>query len=259
MSTKKLTLPMEEVKTGNSQKIERPVKRRQSGIETRERMLSTSTRLFAEHGYGGLSVRQICSEAGVNLALMSYHFGTKERLLQEIFERGTNFINAERTRLINECEVKFAKSAPVLEDLLFAFVSPTLRAIDAGDEDDFHFLRLSGRLATDPTPEVRRVMANVYDTVALRFVRLLKEACPHLSMEEFFWRLIFFYGAMLYTRADTGRVLSLSTKLDLDFDATDGEKACRNIIPFLAAGFRAPPAFPAKPPHKKKKTSATST
>ena len=51
---------------------------------TRETILQAAESLFAEHGYDGVSIRDIVSKAGVNLAAIHYHFGTKQKLYQEI-------------------------------------------------------------------------------------------------------------------------------------------------------------------------------
>jgi AcrR family transcriptional regulator len=217
-----------------------PDARKRKGQATRERILSVGTRLLAEQGYNGVSLRQVCNGAEVNLALMSYHFGTKENLLFAIFERGTLLINEERNSNISRLEAEAGESGPGIEQILHAFVSPTLRATAPDNEDEMNFLKLSGRIACDPTPEVRLVISKVYDNVALRFVRLLRAACGHLNDEEFFMRLVFFYGAMLYTRADTGRVNSLAQQMKVALPVSGGAEACAFIVPFLAAGFRAP-------------------
>ncbi len=54
--------------------------------ETRQRILETSLRLFAEHGFKGVSVRDISAAAGVNVAAVNYHFGGKQGLYRTIFE-----------------------------------------------------------------------------------------------------------------------------------------------------------------------------
>jgi len=54
--------------------------------ETRQRLLEAGIRLFAEHGYRGVSVRDLCNEAGVNIAAVNYHFGGKQELYHAIFE-----------------------------------------------------------------------------------------------------------------------------------------------------------------------------
>ncbi len=64
--------------------------RKAQGEETRGILLNTGARLFALNGYNGVSMRTLASEAGVNLATVSYHFGGKaglyEAILQEIID-----------------------------------------------------------------------------------------------------------------------------------------------------------------------------
>jgi TetR/AcrR family transcriptional regulator, regulator of cefoperazone and chloramphenicol sensitivity len=55
-------------------------------VETRQRIVDTSLRLFAEHGFKGVSVRDISAAAGVNIASIGYHFGSKQGLYHTIFE-----------------------------------------------------------------------------------------------------------------------------------------------------------------------------
>jgi TetR/AcrR family transcriptional regulator, regulator of cefoperazone and chloramphenicol sensitivity len=54
--------------------------------ETRQRIIDTSLRLFGEHGFKGVSVRDISAAAGANVAAVSYHFGSKQGLYRTIFE-----------------------------------------------------------------------------------------------------------------------------------------------------------------------------
>ena len=57
----------------------------QSGARTRETILRTAERLFAAGGFDGVSMRQIGMEAGVPLALVSYHFKSKLGLYRAVF------------------------------------------------------------------------------------------------------------------------------------------------------------------------------
>ncbi len=43
-------------------------------------------RLFAQNGFNGTSTREIAAAAGVNISMLSYYFGSKEKLLEKIFE-----------------------------------------------------------------------------------------------------------------------------------------------------------------------------
>lgn len=47
-------------------------------------ILQTAEKLFAEHGYDGTSVRDIAKSANINIAMISYYFGSKEKLLEAL-------------------------------------------------------------------------------------------------------------------------------------------------------------------------------
>lgn len=55
--------------------------------DTASRILSTATRFFADKGYDGTSVKDICDAAGVNIAAIHYHFGSKENLYGQIIQQ----------------------------------------------------------------------------------------------------------------------------------------------------------------------------
>jgi AcrR family transcriptional regulator len=54
--------------------------------DKREHILNVAEELFAEKGFDGTSVRDIAQHAGVNLAMISYYFGSKEKLLESLIE-----------------------------------------------------------------------------------------------------------------------------------------------------------------------------
>jgi AcrR family transcriptional regulator len=56
-------------------------------LTTRERLLQAATRLFADNGYRGASVRDICNLAGANPGAISYHFGGKRQLYRAVLRR----------------------------------------------------------------------------------------------------------------------------------------------------------------------------
>lgn len=60
-------------------------------------IMEVAEELFAEKGFTGTSVRDIADKAGVNLAMISYYFGSKEKLLEAIFE-----YRGDSTKLILE-------------------------------------------------------------------------------------------------------------------------------------------------------------
>ncbi len=49
-------------------------------------IIDIAEKLFAERGFDGTSVRDIADEAGINVAMISYYFGSKEKLMEALFE-----------------------------------------------------------------------------------------------------------------------------------------------------------------------------
>ena len=57
------------------------------GDRTRELILDVAERLFANNGPSAVTVRTIAAAAGINTQAVNYHFGSKDRLFEEMFER----------------------------------------------------------------------------------------------------------------------------------------------------------------------------
>lgn len=55
-------------------------------VDKRAHILSVAEELFADNGFDGTSVRDIAQLANVNLAMISYYFGSKEKLLEALIE-----------------------------------------------------------------------------------------------------------------------------------------------------------------------------
>ena len=65
-------------------------------------IMDTALRLFAEKGYDKTSIRDIAHEAGVNVAMVSYYFGSKEKLLEALFSKHFAFITGKLESIIYE-------------------------------------------------------------------------------------------------------------------------------------------------------------
>ena len=72
--------------------------------DTKTRILDAAESLFMEHGFEATSLRQLTTAAGVNLAAVNYHFGTKEELFQAVLTRRLDPMNQERIDLLDELE-----------------------------------------------------------------------------------------------------------------------------------------------------------
>ena len=65
-------------------------------------IIETAEILFAERGFDGTSVRDIADEAGINVAMISYYFGSKEKLMEALFEFRVGSVQMRVEKLIKD-------------------------------------------------------------------------------------------------------------------------------------------------------------
>lgn len=63
-------------------------------------LLETAGQLFAEHGFDGTSVRMIAEKSGMNVAMVSYYFGSKEKLFEEFIVAKINYMREQLNALV---------------------------------------------------------------------------------------------------------------------------------------------------------------
>ena len=190
---------------------------------TQEKILDAAEALFMEHGFEATSLRQITAAAGVNLAAVNYHFGSKEELFQAVLTR---------------FEREAAPRPLSCEKILGAMFIPALRLARDPRRGGKNFLRLLGRAYADPAPFIRHFLTEQYAVMIARFKAAFGRALPHLPKKELSWRLHFVMGALSYTLAGTD-ALKLIAALN-PRDSGNDEALLRRLAPFLIAGLKAP-------------------
>lgn len=202
---------------------------------TREAILDAAEELFAEGGIHATSLRAITSAAEVNLASVSYHFGSKEGLVRAVFSRHIQPVNEERLRLLAEAEEAAGAEGPGLEEVLRAFLVPVLGK--KGHEAVVPFKRLLGRIFFEPGDEVRRLFKQQFEETAARFVRAISRAAPHLPPTVLLWRFHFMIGSMVHVAQSGPLILEHSQGR---CDPARSEEVLERLVEHHAAGFRAP-------------------
>ena len=205
---------------------------------TKTRILDAAELLFMEHGFEATSLRSLTSAAGVNLAAVNYHFGSKEVLFQAVLTRRLDPMNQERIDLLEKLE-RDASARPLsVEKILFAMLIPALRLARDEQRGGKNFLRLVGRAYADPAPFIRRVLSEQYTEMIGRYKEAFLKALPHLSRQELTWRLHFVMGALSYTLAGTDALKLFAQVAAADKD--NDELLLQRLAPFLVAGLKAP-------------------
>lgn len=200
-------------------------------INTKQRILDTAERLIGEQGYAGTSLRHIIAEAGVNLAAVHYHFGSKEDLLDQVILRKAEAVNAERLARLDRLEAAADGAVVAVEKVLNAFFEPM---IETGGRNP-QFVRLMGRLYAEGL--IPSVVAKHFQPTLERFIQALHRAVPELSGVELASRLQFMIGAMSHAvcgpRGFPQPLVSA--------EAPDFQTTMRRLVVFLTGGLLAPP------------------
>ena len=209
--------------------------------DTRERILDAGERLFMAHGYEGTSMRQITSEASVNLAAVNYHFGSKESLIQEVFRRRLDWLNEERMRVLVEMEDAAAGSPLKPSQIVDGFFGTLLRMADDEERGGVTLLRLLGRTLTEPSEFIRTFLAHEYATVMDRYKEAFFKALPDVPKAEIVWRFHFMLGATSYAIAGTDALRLVTDWQIEEADAVDRiDRLVPRLMSFLMGGLRAP-------------------
>ena len=122
-------------------------------LETRERLLSAASRLFAERGFAKVTVRDICRRARANVAAVNYHFHGKSGLYEEVLRSAI-----EVMRGTTEAAQRAGGGRPPAEQLE-TFVAIFLQRVVEGRNSWIHQLMMHE--LSDPTPALDLVVDEV--------------------------------------------------------------------------------------------------
>jgi AcrR family transcriptional regulator len=218
---------------------------------TREKLLDAAEDLFSAHGFASTSVRSITTAAGVNLAALNYHFGSKEGLAEAVFERRAAPLNQERLLLLATAEEQAGSDGPNLEAVLDAFLRPAIHLACDPDRGGERFMRLMGKAHSETEDFFQEIVIRQFQEVFIRFERAFQHALPELPLKELFWRVHFVLGAMAFTMAHSLKPLPSETLRRIgskwpEVTSTespgprDAEQILGWLLQFAVAGLRAP-------------------
>jgi AcrR family transcriptional regulator len=203
--------------------------------DTEQRVLMEALKLFAAHGFNATSMRMICAAADANPSSVYYYFGSKRGVLRGVCEYLFEPIQRERAELLAAAVAKGAGAQLDLYDILTAFIGPAIR-LARHPKLGRLFNRLAGHLSTDPTPDVRAVIARIHNAGARDFIQALRRACPDLADERLFIALQCTFGVLLYAQSDPGRIAQLS---GLESTHVAPDQLVEMVVRYAAGGLQA--------------------
>jgi AcrR family transcriptional regulator len=205
-----------------------------AGDDTKTRILDAAEQLFADHGYAATTVREVSSQAEVNLAAINYHFGGKEALFVAVVERRLEPLNSERLRRLAAAVAP--RPRPTVESLVEGFFGPTYELALEGRQGR-SWVKLVSRYRIEPGSHWDAIEAEYAQVTAVyrdAFVRAL----PQVPAHEVHYRLFFLTGALLNSLADANGLELIDDSLATVGE--DPEGVFVRIVEFVSAGMRAP-------------------
>ncbi|GLX84701.1 TetR family transcriptional regulator [Thalassotalea loyana] len=204
-------------------------------MSTKEKILDAAEKLFSDNGFNGTSLREITSQAEVNLAAVNYHFGSKRELIKAVMSR---YMNELSPRLMTTLTSVQAKDKPTLIEVFSAFVEPLLALNTFRENGTSIFLQLLGRGYTDSQGFLRWFLTTKYPQVIESFIAAVQKAYPELEPEEMFWRLHFTMGTVVFTMSSSDALIDIAQN---DYGQhINIEDVIEKLIPYVAAGVGAP-------------------
>jgi AcrR family transcriptional regulator len=113
-------------------------------------IMDTAEKLFGQNGFNGTSVRDIAQEAGVNVAMISYYFGSKEKLMEMLFEQKSNKLTLMVETLIQDEKLSYLQKVyALIDDYVDRFV----------DQQAFHKIMIREQIAENGTGLANQILA----------------------------------------------------------------------------------------------------
>lgn len=196
------------------------------------RILNTAEELFSKRGFEGVTLRQIASAAGVDVALANYHFGRKRVLFDAVLQRRAQILNTARTKALDIYLEKVVTDGPDVGGIIEAYLKPLGDIQASGDAGWKHYMALIAWVNSS-SEWGDELMTQYFNPLVLRFIEALKQALPDADEKAIYWGYHYLSGALTLTLAETGRIDQLSNG---KAKASNIEAAYAHMIPFMTAG-----------------------
>lgn len=209
-----------------------------NSTDARDRILLVAEEAFASQGFDRPSLRDITSKANVNLASVSYYFGSRDGLVDAVILRAIRRWNDRRVELLDVVEEAAEKEnrEVTLHEIVAALVDPMLENGDQGVRTEFLGSVLSRSFGSGDR-DFPAEMRPAYEQVSQRFEKAFMMVVPELAPREVFWRVFFGIGG-LFRIFSHGKLFTDVMK-DLSGDM-EREWVRRQLIQFIVGGLQAP-------------------
>lgn len=199
--------------------------------ETKEQIITVAERLFADKGFAGTTLRNVVNEAGVNLAAVNYHFGSKEELFRAVVARFARPVVERELSLLSE--LKAGAELPSVDEILTALLQPSLEILSEGEGSRLVRARFMGRCRTEPEP-IQSIADQEFAPVTEAFLDLLQRVLPEQSRSQLWWKLDLVIAALIRVLTEAGQPHALLKSNHPEYI----QETTQQLVRFLSPGMR---------------------
>jgi AcrR family transcriptional regulator len=200
-------------------------------IDTKEKIINVAERLFAERGFAGTTLRNVISEADVNLAAVHYHFGSKEELFRAVVKRFARPIVEQELAQLKQLQA--GGRVPSVETILTALLKPCLEFLAQDKEFLLVHTQFMGRCWAEPEP-LKSIVQGEFSASIEAFLDVLQRSLPEQSRSQLAWKFDLVIAALIRVQSEAGQPWAL-------IQSTDPEaiqSAIEQLVKFLSLGMR---------------------
>ncbi|MBE7383356.1 MAG: TetR family transcriptional regulator [Leptolyngbya sp. SIO1E4] len=201
-------------------------------IDTKEQILNVAEHMIAERGFAGTTLRSVVSKAGVNLAAVHYHFGSKEELFRATVERIARPVVEQELAGLRRLQQE--KESPSVEEILTVFLVSPLKLLMGYENSRRVRAQFMGRCRTEPEP-VQSIATKEFDASSQAFLEALQRALPNQSRAQLQWKFDLAITSLVRVQMEVGKPGALIQSTQPE----DIQEAVSQLVKFLAEGMRA--------------------
>ncbi|MGD9859846.1 MAG: TetR/AcrR family transcriptional regulator [Marinobacterium sp.] len=204
--------------------------------DTAGRIIQAAEKLFSEQGFKETTMRQITGLAEVNLAAVNYHFGSKFGLIRSVAERSLSPLCEQVDKGLVQLNV--ADATPGLDQLLQLMAQALVHVHGQNQNALSVLMRLLDQAYLPSQHDLQAFLRERYGARFDRYLQYFRADAAPLDEREFFWRLHFLLGSVIFTLSN----MHTLSALEQQGEATEVklEQILARMIPVISAGMKAP-------------------
>lgn len=217
---------------------------------TRERLLSAATQVLSSKGPAGFTVTEVATLAGVNVALISYHFGGRNALIDLVLHQAGARVAVARREAF--AALRRQEPEPTTEQLIRTWLRPAFEAISEPGTGVLMAHLTQMLFASEVSDERKLNMLEAASEPNGELLDMLAMRLPQLTRRTLAWRLL--HALACYSFAFGTIPMTWAEPTVLAGAPQSPEEAYEELVAFVVAGFNAPAPRAITPSPRKRRS-----